>query len=458
MKFEVEMAVPVMASGSLQGGKRAPAKYYLSMTSSWKLDSLEQAVGMTRCSLCCRYLLILCSAFLCALGAAEPMGPLWHCHTIDDSGKGADGVKLADANNDGLLDIATGMEEGGEVRIYIHPGLDAVRKPWPATTVGKAPDVEDATWIDLNDDGRLDVVASLEGKARIMRAFIAPETENAPWKPMDFPATRKVQWMFGQAADIDGAHGDDLIIGGKNKGASIGWLQAAVDNPLDPQAWHYHPLVDAAWIMSIFAIDHDGDGDLDIVYTDRRKPHRGVWLLEHPGNPHDVWPLHRLWTCDGDIMSMNFGDLDGDGLQDITVAVHDFRVVWLKKGTGPTSYRAIDISADFSAGQARSANPGDLDGDGDLDIAVTTSRSDGKHGVFWLENDGTPLDGGWRARAISGAERGIKFDHSELLDIDHDGDLDLLTCEEYEGGVGSGLGVIWYENPLRSLTESGRGK
>ena len=31
----------------------------------------------------------------------------------------------------------------------------------------------------------------------------------------------------------------------------------------------------------------------------------------------------------------------------------------------------------------------------------------------------------------------------KLLDIDADGDLDILTCEERDN-----LGVIWYENPL----------
>ena len=44
---------------------------------------------------------------------------------------------------------------------------------------------------------------------------------------------------------------------------------------------------------------------------------------------------------------------------------------------------------------------------------------------------------------ISGAD-GIKFDRIELLDLDADGDLDVITCEERDN-----LGVIWYENPTR---------
>ena len=43
--------------------------------------------------------------------------------------------------------------------------------------------------------------------------------------------------------------------------------------------------------------------------------------------------------------------------------------------------------------------------------------------------------------SVSGPE-GIKFDRIELLDLDEDGDLDIITCEEK-----AGLGVVWYENP-----------
>ncbi len=37
----------------------------------------------------------------------------WPLHIIDDIPHGADGVRLADVNRDGLPDITTGWEEGG---------------------------------------------------------------------------------------------------------------------------------------------------------------------------------------------------------------------------------------------------------------------------------------------------------------------------------------------------------
>ena len=65
-------------------------------------------------------------------------------------------------------------------------------------------------------------------------------------------------------------------------------------------------------------------------------------------------------------------------------------------------------------------------------------------GVFWLRQPEQAAESSWVAGDISGAP-GIKFDLIELLDLDADGDLDVLTSEEREGG--SGLGVLWYENP-----------
>ena len=55
----------------------------------------------------------------------------WKRHTIDDSSQGADGTRFADINGDGLLDITTPWEQGGEIRVYIQPAKTEIRKPWP---------------------------------------------------------------------------------------------------------------------------------------------------------------------------------------------------------------------------------------------------------------------------------------------------------------------------------------
>ena len=81
-----------------------------------------------------RSALLLLAACLCPAllaGLAKP----WKRHTIDSSSKaagklGADGVRLADVNGDGLLDITTGWEQGGAIVIYRNPGPAKARAAW----------------------------------------------------------------------------------------------------------------------------------------------------------------------------------------------------------------------------------------------------------------------------------------------------------------------------------------
>jgi hypothetical protein len=62
---------------------------------------------------------------------------------------------------------------------------------------------------------------------------------------------------------------------------------------------------------------------------------------------------------------------------------------------------------------------------------------------MWMGYGKSPSEGEWVAHDISGA-RGTKYDLIEMIDLDGDGDLDLLTTEETDIN-----GVIWYENPHR---------
>jgi hypothetical protein len=61
-----------------------------------------------------------------------------------------------------------------------------------------------------------------------------------------------------------------------------------------------------------------------------------------------------------------------------------------------------------------------------------------KIGLFWLNYPDLAF------HDISGPI-GLKYDHMQLLDLDADGDLDVMCCEERDQ-----LGVFWYENPARS--------
>lgn len=214
------------------------------------------------------------------------LGPVWKRHTIDNTSRGADGVKLGDINRDGLPDIVTGWEEGGEVRVYLNPGPAKARDAWPGVAVGKVGDPEDAIFADLDGDDRLEVVSCTEGKTRTV--FWHRPTGDAgrlmdarSWSTLAFPATLKAQmWMQAAVMDVDGEHGMDLLLASKNKEGAVGWLQAP-ESPGDLVGWRYHRWREAGWVMSLVPQDMDGDGDLDVITCEERDQLGVVWY-ENP--------------------------------------------------------------------------------------------------------------------------------------------------------------------------------
>src|SRR5690606_8193224 len=126
----------------------------------------------------------------------------------------------------------TGWEEGGLIRVYLHPGKQRCREAWPAVTVGQVRSPEDAVFVDLDGDGTLDVVSSCEGKQRTVFVHWGPKDRGrlldpAAWKTEPLPATQNDQmWMFALPLDVDGRNGIDLVLGSKGPGAAIGWLQS----------------------------------------------------------------------------------------------------------------------------------------------------------------------------------------------------------------------------------------
>ncbi|MCA9033264.1 MAG: hypothetical protein KDA66_20770, partial [Planctomycetaceae bacterium] len=101
-----------------------------------------------------------------------------------------------------------------------------------------------------------------------------------------------------------------------------------------------------------------------------------------------------------------------------------------------------EINMPANTGSGKGVAIGDIDGDGQNDIVFTCEHSEQKHGAGWLKAVNGIDSPTWEFHPISGSAEGIKFDLIQLLDLDTDGDLDVVTCEERDN-----LGVIWYENP-----------
>ena len=383
----------------------------------------------------------------------------WRRHIIDGSSNGADGVRLADVNGDGLMDIATGWEEAGIIRAYIDPGPREVKKPWPAVTVGKVKSPEDAVFADLDGDGAVDVVSCCEGRAKTVYVHWAPAEakrylDAKAWKTEALPVTAgKQAWMFALPMQIDGRGGIDLIVGSKGKNASIGCL-ISPKNPRDVKAWTFRPIYKAGWIMSLIAIDMDHDGDLDVLATDRKGAGRSAFWLENPG-PAAVakgadWAKHVIAdAAKGDrasqYMFLAAGNLDSDALRDVVVAVKT-RTLQCFAGVdkGGRTWRRRDVPMPTWSGSAKGVAIGDIDCDGLADMVFTCEGATGPlMGAGWIRQVRSAGKTTWQPIDIAGA-KGTKFDRIELIDLDKDGDLDVLTCEERTINA-----VFWYENPTK---------
>ncbi|MBW4697611.1 MAG: VCBS repeat-containing protein [Aphanocapsa lilacina HA4352-LM1] len=133
--------------------------------------------------------------------------------------------------------------------------------------------------------------------------------------------------------------------------------------------------------------------------------------------------------------SVALGDIDGDGDTDIATANADSDdvSVLLNDGTG-----TFAPARSFAAGDSpRSVALGDLDGDGDLDVATANRGSYPSYGnVSVLLNDGTGTFAPAQSFAVGYSPSSVA-----LGDLDGDGDLDVASANFYSKDVSVLLNV-----------------
>ena len=375
-------------------------------------------------------------------------GPEWERHIVDNGSKGADGVKLDDVDLDGDLDLVCGWEEGGVIRVYLNPGTDAVRDLWPFVEVGQIKSPEDAILADLDGDGGMDVVSFAEGKARAIHVHWGPRdgalrlNPNA-WKTELLPWPEPAQlWMQGVAMDLDGKNGLDLVTASKGSGATVS-LALSPKRARDLGAWTTQVLRKSHWIMSVVPKDMDGDGLSDLLIVDRKGDRSGVFWLKNPGAEKVLlrkkWREFAVGAPGREVMFLDAGDVNADGHLDVVAAVKPREVHLFLGGDEVNEWQEEVVQLGGEIGDAKGVALGDLNADGLLDIVFTCEHADGPlSGIVWLEQREA---GAWNQRPLGGAA-GLKYDYPVTIDLDGDGDLDVLTCEERDQ-----LGIIWYENP-----------
>ncbi|MBD3162901.1 MAG: hypothetical protein GF328_12415, partial [Candidatus Latescibacteria bacterium] len=246
------------------------------------------------------------------------------------------------------------------------------------------------------------------------------------------------------AGDLDGDGDVDLITALPIDSGSgrVFWFENAGDG----ESFTEHEVDDDFYGgEAVGAADLDGDGDLDIVasaFYDHDPDDRNgryVWYENDQGDA-SVWTKHPISGLHWGTEMVATADIDGDGDLDVygasTLAYignTNDDLYWFENldGDGESwTQRTIDASFD----NATDAKAADIDGDGDLDVAC---NSYGTHILAWWENlEGDGID--WVQHNVTGF---TGLDNSlDVGDLDDDGDLDIAAT-----GFNA-LEAGWFEN------------
>ncbi|HUW09088.1 MAG TPA: VCBS repeat-containing protein, partial [Anaerolineae bacterium] len=345
-------------------------------------------------------------------------------------------VAWGDVDNDGDLDLAVGNGEfwGGQANsLYRNDG--GVMSSNALWTSAETEPTQTVAWGDVDGDGDLDLAV---GNACVMDDACYPNriyrndggtlSSDSVWASTELDDTESLAW-----GDFDGDGDLDLAAGNRwqqptrlyrNDGGTLAATAVWSSNELN-------------YAQSVAWGDVDGDGDLDLAVGNfNLQPNR---LYRNDGGlltPDAVWQ-----TTERDLTySVVWGDVDGDGDLDLAVGNGSSGGFYLP-GIPNRLYRndggTLTTSAVWSSSEAdwtNSAAWGDVDSDGDLDLAVGNSDS-----TRVYRNDGGTLtsSAAWSSPETNYAE-GIAFG-----DCDNDGDLDLAVAN--------------WEQPNRVYLNDGRG-
>lgn len=159
---------------------------------------------------------------------------------------------------------------------------------------------------------------------------------------------------------------------------------------------------------------------------------------------YQPWPSHIIGLAEGEPMFLTITDWNHDDSPDIFVP--DLVNQLFHFAQTDRGWVCDSITYPSEAGtRGKSVVVGDINQNYSLDLITTYEGADHRHGVMLS----TRTASGWQHYPISDT-LGRKFDFARLVDMDQDGDLDVLTSEENNNSATQGgLGVVWYENPLK---------
>ena len=344
---------------------------------------------------------------------------------------------LVDLDRDGDLDLIVAEQYDQELSWVENTGGGSFASARSLTVLPLGGEVWGVAAGDLDGDGDLDMVGaqghllSASDKEVFWFENTGPGMEPITWsaKKLLETGTGGPGALYVRDLDRDGDNdvvavlqSDEAVVWYENTDGAGSFAAAAVIGTLSGMRG-----------SALFDLDRDGDLDVLAAVDDAVD---GIYLMENAG----AFPFEPpvLIASVGDANVLDVADLDRDGWVDLLVGTDAdadacYRVQSLGPGVmmgdPPVLFNTpVLLGALNSPGDIRG---GDLDGDGDADVAATSLLGDE---VMWYDNDA----GTFTARVIDAAE--VRPLQIRLGDLDHDGDLDPVVASQVTDDV------TWHEN------------
>lgn len=205
--------------------------------------------------------------------------------------------------------------------------------------------------------------------------------------------------------------------------------------------------------------DVDNDGDKDLLISGKGGPIKTILYLNNgSGSFTSLSNPSLVNVFDGDL---KFLDADNDGDLDVfitgsTSSSANTANLYLNNGSG---IYTLSTGSNFELVRGGKNDIGDVDGDGDIDIITTGQNPSGIPVTKLYLNNGSGIYNSQTSSPFTNLQYGA----ARFIDIDNDGDIDLLLCGENNSGQpitelysnnGSGLFTLNSSSSIDSLTFS----
>jgi enediyne biosynthesis protein E4 len=364
---------------------------------------------------------------LACVGDAEAVTftPVTTGPVVNDSGDGRS-VNFIDYDNDGHLDlfITNGPKLGAVPFLYHNDGTGNFTRVSGDTLVNTKGACDGSTWADFDNDGDLDVFTATWWNQRNL-FFTNNGNGSFTRITTGHVATVTTYSEAGSWADYDGDGLVDLYVC-NSSGALQNFLYHNVAGTLT-QILTGPPVTDAH-ISRVGAWgDYDNDGRPDLYVANEFNSPNDLYHNDGGGAFTKITTGVEVTDANSSF-SASWVDYDNDGDLDIFVCNNDNQNEKLYRNDGGGVFTGVaGISPVTANGYSICSAWGDIDNDGDLDVYITNGFGNSmgdENFLFLSNNDGTftrvttglvVTDPGWSYGCAFG-------------DIDDDGDLDLAVA------------------------------